>query len=85
MRILEILLGTGDLELAEATRSVKWATGASLNSTAMKNNTWTGENRQGKHNMKIRDYFRLNTDEYPPGADPDPVSDSFLDHLYTQE
>ena len=53
----EVLTSTGDLELAEATRSQKWASGAAINSTAMKMHTWTGENRQGKHSMKIRDYF----------------------------
>ena len=60
----DTLLSTGELELAEATRSSKWATGATMNSTAMKTHTWTGENRQGKHSMKIRDYFKLNQDEF---------------------
>ena len=81
----EILLSTGDLELAEATRNSKWATGASMNSTMMKNHTWTGENKQGKHSMKIRDYFKLNTDEYASGSSPEPVSDSYLDHLYNED
>ena len=81
----EILLSTGDFELAEATRNAKWATGASINSTAMKNHTWTGENRQGKHSMKIREYFKMNQDEYANNPNPDPVSDSFLEHLYAEE
>ena len=80
----DLLVSTGDLELAEATRSQKWATGASINSTMMKTHTWTGENRQGKHTMKVREYFKLNAEEYPPGARPDPVSDSYLDHLYKE-
>ena len=81
----ELLLSTGDLELAEATRSMKWATGASINSTKMKTHTWTGENRQGKHSMKVRDYFKLNADEYEGKADPEPVSDSYLEHLYNEK
>ena len=81
----EILLSTGDMELAEATRSTRWATGATINSNAMKNHTWTGENRQGKHSMKVRDYFKLNTDEYADSRSYEPVSDSFLEHLYTEE
>ena len=81
----EILVSTGDLELAEATRSQKWATGATINSTAMKMHTWTGENRQGKHSMKVRDYFKLNADEYAPGKSPGQVSDSYLEHLYKEE
>ena len=81
----DLLLTTGDLELAEATGNKKWATGASIHSTAMKNHTWTGENRQGKHSMKIRDYFKLNAGEYEGVATPDPVTDSFLEHLYKQE
>ena len=81
----EILLSTGDMELAEATRNTKWATGASLNSNAMKTHTWTGENRQEKHSMKIREYFRMNVDEIKEGTNPDPVSDSFLEHLYKEE
>ena len=80
----ELLLSTGDMELAEATGSKKWATGASLNSAAMKTHTWTGENKQGKHNMKIREYFKLNRDEYEGVSSPDPVSDSYLDHLYKE-
>ena len=81
----DLLLTTGDLELAEATGSKKWATGASINSAAMKNHTWTGENRQGKHTMKIRDYFKLNADEYEGVSSPEPVSDSYLEHLYKEE
>ena len=81
----EILLTTGDMELAEATRSTKWATGASLNSNAMKMHTWTGENRQGKHSMKIREYFRMSGDEYAIGKEVNQVSDSFLEHLYKQD
>ena len=81
----DVLLSTGDMELAEATRSTKWATGASINSVAMKNHTWTGENRQGKHSMKVRDYFRNNSVEYPQGCPYEPVSDSFLEHLYKEE
>ena len=81
----ELLLSTGDLELAEATRSMKWATGASINSTKMKTHTWTGENRQGKHSMKVRDYFKLNKDEYANVANPGPVTDSFLAHLYNEK
>ena len=80
----ELLISTGDMELAEATRSMKWATGASLNSNAMKNHTWTGDNRQGKHNMKIRDYFNLNADEYANGTSAKPVTDSYLEHLYKE-
>ena len=81
----EVLLSTGDMELAEATKSKKLATGASINSNAMKNHTWTGENKQGKHSMKIRDYFRNNSVEYPKGCPYEPVSDSFLEHLYKEE
>ena len=81
----ELLLSTGDLELAEATRSMKWATGATINSTKMKTHTWTGDNLQGKHTMKVRDYFKLNADENTNIADPEPVSDSYLKHLYKEE
>ena len=81
----DILTSTGDLELAEATRSTKWATGASLNSTAMKTHTWTGENRQGRHSMKIRDNFIQNAEKYENGLNPDPVSDHFLEELYKQK
>ena len=81
----ELLLSTGDLELAEATRSMKWATGASLNSTKMKTHTWTGDNKQGKHSMKIREYFILNREEYANNANPDPVTDSYLAHLYNEK
>ena len=81
----DLLLSTGDLELAEATRNTKWATGASINSTTMKTHTWTGENRQGKHTMKIREYFKLNAEEYPPGSFPEPVSDAYLEHLYNEK
>ena len=81
----ELILSTGDLELAEATQNPKWATGASINSTKMKTHTWTGENRQGKHSMKIRGYFKLNMEEYEGNMDPKPVSDSYLEHLYKEE
>ena len=81
----DILVSTGGMELAEATPSNKWGTGASINSTAMKNHTWKGENRQGKHSMKVRDYFRDNAVEYPKGSSPEPVSDSFLEHLYAHK
>ena len=81
----DLLLSTGDLELAEATRNTKLATGASINSTTMKTHAWTGENRQGKHSMKIREYFNLNAEEYPPGSFPEPVSDAYLEHLYNEK
>ena len=81
----DTLTSTGDLELAEATRSMKWATGASLNSTAMKNHTWTGGNKQGKHTMKIRDYLRDNYEKYTPGVLTEPVSDKILRELYESE
>ena len=80
----DLLLTTGDMELAEATRSTKWATGASFNSNAMKTHTWTGDNRQGKHSMKVREYFKMNADELQKGTNPDPVSDSFLEHLHKE-
>ena len=85
LELRELILSTGDLELAEATQSLKWATGASINSTKMKTHTWTGENRQGKHSMKIREYFRMNAEEYEGDMNPKPVSDSFLEHLYKEE
>ena len=81
----ELILSTGDLELAEATQNLKWATGASINSTKMKTHTWTGENKQGKHSMKIREYFKMNAEEYEGNPDPKPVSDSFLEHLYKEK
>ena len=81
----ELILSMGDLELAEATRNNKWAMGASINSTSMKSHTWTGENRQGKHSMKIREYFRMNTEEYANVENPQQVSSSFLDHLYNEK
>ena len=74
----DILMSTGDLELAEATRSMKWATGASINSTAMKTHTWTGDNKQGKHSMKIRDYFKDNYERYTSGVITDPVGEEKL-------
>ena len=80
----ELLVSTGDLELAEATRNQKWATGASINSTMMKTHTWKGENKQGKSTMKIREYFRMNAEEYERNGNPEPVSDSFLEHLYKE-
>ena len=81
----ELILDTGDLELAEVTQNMKWATGASINSTKMKTHTWTGENKQGKHSMKIREYFKMNEEEYAGNANPQPVSDSYLEHLYKEE
>ena len=80
----DLIVSTGDLELAEATKNAKWATGATINSTTMKTHSWTGENRQGKHSMKVREYFKLNMDEYLGVKNPEPVSDSFLEHLYKE-
>ena len=81
----DTLTSTGDLELAEATRSTKWATGASLNSTAMKTHTWTGENKQGKHTMKIRDYFTENYYKYTPNTIVEPVGEEALRELYNKK
>ena len=85
LELRELLLSTGDLELAEATQNMKWATGASINSTKMKMHTWTGENKQGKNSMKIREYFQMNADEYDGQENPKQVNDSFLEHLYKEE
>ena len=81
----DTLISTADLELAEATRSTKWATGASLNSTAMKTHAWTGENRQGKHTMKIRNYFIKYCCNYGPGETLTKVEDEVLRELYNSE
>ena len=68
------LLSTADFKL-----------GASINATAMKTHTWTGENKQGKHTMGIRDYFRENFHKYGPGNIPDKVEDEVLWDLYNRK
>ena len=53
-----ILLGTGDMELVEATPDRLWGCGATLSSNVLRRHTWTGQNKHGQILMTIREELR---------------------------
>ena len=54
----EMLLGTGNCELVEATPNRLWGCGATLSSNLLRRHEWQGENRQGKILMTVREELR---------------------------
>ena len=53
-----LLLGTGNMELVEATPDCTWGCGATLSSNVLKQHTWPGMNKHGKILMTIREELR---------------------------
>ena len=56
--LLDMLLKTGDCELVEATPNKLWGCGATLSSNLLRRHEWTGENRQGRTLMTVREELR---------------------------